>query len=185
MPEPQLAPAQIIGGAIGGPGLAGVSVYDAAGNQRVVLGQISSTPDYGLKVVSADGTTVIIDGTSDMFRIAATGSSTLAGVDGSGAAGGTASNVITLSTGLTFAPATMIFYSLTGSSAGQIPTPYYIWDSSNGFAGSGLVTDDFHGQAAVVNTNQTQVSLFWGTRLNRSGATSRIFRYYVLEQVGI
>jgi len=69
-------PAQSIRGAIGGPDIPGVSVIDAAGVQRVVLGAIGGG-DYGLRVTSADGTTVILDGTSNMFKIAAQGTTSL------------------------------------------------------------------------------------------------------------
>jgi hypothetical protein len=56
-------------------GTYGLTVGDAAGVTRVQLGQIGTAfgQNYGLKVVSADGATVIIDGTSDIFKIAASG----------------------------------------------------------------------------------------------------------------
>lgn len=47
-------------------------ISDSLGNARVILGKLPSG-DYGLKVIGADGSTVIIDGTSDMFKIVATG----------------------------------------------------------------------------------------------------------------
>ena len=76
----QATPGQTIAGDVGGPDLVGVSVSDATGAQRVLLGMIGTpaSPDYGLKVISADGTTVVIDGTSDMFKIMATGTQTQA-----------------------------------------------------------------------------------------------------------
>jgi len=49
-------------------------------NVRVQLGDISAAKDgssYGLKVISSDGSTTIIDGTSDMFRISSTGTLSL------------------------------------------------------------------------------------------------------------
>ena len=65
---------------------AGVEVTDGT-QVRATLGIINSTTgadgavnpiDYGLKVVSSDGVTVIIDGTSDIFKIAGTGTMTQA-----------------------------------------------------------------------------------------------------------
>src|SRR5438128_7085956 len=53
-----------------------VKVIDAAGNIRVYLGNIPGG-DYGLQVVSSDGATVIIDGTSDIFKIVATGTTSV------------------------------------------------------------------------------------------------------------
>jgi hypothetical protein len=44
--------------------------------ERVRVGKLPSG-DYGLRVVSADGATVIIDGTSNMFKISATGTLTI------------------------------------------------------------------------------------------------------------
>jgi len=58
------------------PGAALV-VKDTTGVERVTLGKIGAS-DYGLKVVSSDGATVIIDGTSNMFKILATGTQTVA-----------------------------------------------------------------------------------------------------------
>jgi hypothetical protein len=49
----------------------GLEVSDGT-NKRVTVGNIGSS--YGLKVIAADGTTVIIDGSSNMFKIVASGS---------------------------------------------------------------------------------------------------------------
>jgi hypothetical protein len=49
----------------------GIRVEDGASVERVALGRLSSST-YGLRVTNPAGS-VIIDGTSDMFRIAATG----------------------------------------------------------------------------------------------------------------
>jgi hypothetical protein len=76
------APAgQLVYGQLGGDSRVyvvsdGIHVSDAAGVDRVQLGNISGG-DYGLRVVSADGSTVIIDGTSDMYRILASGTVSL------------------------------------------------------------------------------------------------------------
>jgi hypothetical protein len=57
----------------------GVKVNDGV-DDRVILGAIGGG-DYGLKVVSSDGTTVIIDGTSNVFKILVTGTRSLAVAD--------------------------------------------------------------------------------------------------------
>lgn len=65
----------------------GLEVTDGT-NSRVQMGDISANKDgssYGLKVISSDGTTVIIDGTSDMFKIIASG--TLSKTVATGASG--------------------------------------------------------------------------------------------------
>jgi hypothetical protein len=50
----------------------GLEVTDGI-RSRVQIGHLVATGDFGIRVVSSDGTTVIIDGTSDMFRISVTG----------------------------------------------------------------------------------------------------------------
>ena len=56
-------------------GTAGIGVADASGVTRVQVGMIGTytAQTYGIKVVSSDGSTVIIDGTSNMFKIATSG----------------------------------------------------------------------------------------------------------------
>jgi len=58
----------------------GIQVVDTRGAIRVYLGNIPNG-DYGLQVVSADGSTVIIDGTSNMFKIVASGSVSITQAD--------------------------------------------------------------------------------------------------------
>lgn len=62
-----------------------VRVEDANGVERVLLGNLGTddAPDYGLRVKSSDGTTVIIDGTSDIFKIAESGTLSLSVVNNS------------------------------------------------------------------------------------------------------
>lgn len=55
----------------------GLEVTDGT-SSRVQLGLLPSGT-YGLRVVSSDGVTVIVDGTSDMFKIVAVGTITSAG----------------------------------------------------------------------------------------------------------
>ena len=54
----------------------GLEVTDGT-SSRAQLGKLPGGT-YGLRVVSSDGSTVIIDGTSDMFKIAASGTLTAA-----------------------------------------------------------------------------------------------------------
>jgi hypothetical protein len=53
----------------------GIRVRDEADVERVLLGRLAEEGknNYGLKVVGPDGATVIIDGTSNMFKILASG----------------------------------------------------------------------------------------------------------------
>ncbi|HEX8977907.1 MAG TPA: hypothetical protein VF781_15485 [Solirubrobacteraceae bacterium] len=67
----------------------GVEVTDGT-NVRVQLGILPSGT-YGLRVISADGTSVIIDGTSDIWKVGATGTLSIASP---GPANGTASTAL-------------------------------------------------------------------------------------------
>ena len=68
-------PAGMISSPAGGQG---ISVADGNGITRVTLGKISPDPDpdYGLQVIGPGGQTTIIDDTSDVFKIVATGTMT-------------------------------------------------------------------------------------------------------------
>ena len=82
---------------------------------RVQMGKLPSG-DYGLRVVSSDGTTVIIDGTSDMFRISANG--TITNTVGTGAPGSNWTNVTLTGLGaLATTPAHLSFVSTSNASS--------------------------------------------------------------------
>lgn len=71
----QISPARISDGLSAVPGGSNgqaLQISDATGVVRVQLGALPSG-GYGLRVTSADGVTVIIDGTSDVFKILASG----------------------------------------------------------------------------------------------------------------
>ena len=115
----------------------GVEVTDGS-NVRAQLGKLAAG-SYGLKVISAGGSTTIIDGTSDVFKIAASG--TLSET----AASHTDPAVSVALTGLgTFSstPGHLSFASDTSSTSSQrqigasfyleYPSPMYIAGSSGG-----------------------------------------------------
>jgi hypothetical protein len=87
----------------------GIKVNDGT-YDRVILGAIGGG-DYGLKVVSSDGSTVIVDGKSDMFKIGATGTQTRA----SNATPNYISTTIGAITGLSTSP--MVFYTVADASS--------------------------------------------------------------------
>lgn len=156
----------------------GVVVTDLAGTRRVLVGQL--TPEsgtapatYGLRVVSSDGTTVIIDGTSDMFRIAATGTTTITGPT----AGGTTNTNVDFATGFTYPPAYLCFCEITVATSNQIPL--IVWDLA-----TGTLSQEIYAKTAVFNTNQTRLSITWRATTNQSASTFTV-RYYILEQVGL
>lgn len=126
-------------------------------------------PNYGLKVIS-DGGTVIIDGNSNMFKIAATGTRTLTGCNGS-AAFCQASTNVDLLTELTVKPAHLMF--VEDSLAYSLENLTFFSD--------GTFVDQKYGVTSVVNTNQTRVTIVWNTRTDRSAVTNT-FRYFVLKE---
>ena len=81
---------------------------------RVQMGKLPSG-DYGLRVLSNDGTTVIIDGTSEMFRIVADGT-----LETTATAGSVADNAVTLTAlgAQSVQLATLGFVGDSGSSGG-------------------------------------------------------------------
>lgn len=140
----------------------------SGGVERVRVGAIGGG-DYGLKVVNA-GATVIIDGTSNMFKIAATG--TLTPPDISAGPAETSTNV-TLSTGLTSTPAYLGF--LNYGDGRTLP-----YETSN-WLGDGVMIDFYAMMITVVNTNQTKVTAEMKTR--RAGGLSGIpYRYFVFRE---
>lgn len=90
-----------------------LSIFDSAGVERVTLGSIGGG-DYGLKVTAADGVTVVVDGTSEMFRIAASGTLTRAFAAAPSASTSTAT--IGAITGLTVSPA--MLWEVTDDNSG-------------------------------------------------------------------
>jgi len=156
----------------------GVEVSDGT-NVRVTLGQISATPTYGLKVVSSDGTTVIIDGTSDMFKISASGTVQTAAF----VRPGTTQASVTLLLGMTYAPS-FIYLDQYSTGIGARSGIYFTWDSVMGSATQGQVTASYSLDVQTVSTNQTFVQatttaagIFAGTEV------ARTYRYFILTEV--
>lgn len=121
----------------------------------------------GAIVVKNAGATVIIDGTSNMFKIAATGTMNYPYTD---AGTPNASATVTVATGLTYAPA---FLGFVQSGSYAYPSPL---DNGVGVMWEPIVR--------VVNTNETEVS----HRVhNSSGSPVAAFagRYYLLKEAAL
>jgi hypothetical protein len=121
------------GGLISSPDIGrGISVADSVGTERVRLGQITApsednpTGDYGLKVVSSDGATVVIDGTSNMFKIAASGTLAITPP----AAGAATQASVTLSTGFAYGPTLLGFLEIAGTAWTDILPWIFINDAT-------------------------------------------------------
>jgi hypothetical protein len=154
----------------------GLVVQDANGVVRVTVGEISQNPpDYGLQVTGPQGGPgVILDGTSDMFRIAATGTVSLAiPANGSNAT----STVLSGLGSFTTPPAHSAF--LTDSALG--PARYAgIWIYLN-LTG----TDVEHWGYFATDLVGGQCRINWFGVDNAGAAWTLSGRYYVIEEVTI
>jgi hypothetical protein len=153
-----------------------ISIEDDAGIVRVLLGDISAAGDdssFGLQVVSSDGTTVIIDGTSDMFKIAATGTLSTPAATGPGFSRAQ----VDLATGLTYNPMGIAY---VGVSLSQ-PCLAMVWDSA-----TGLISDTYELlDLQVVSGNQTRVRVQTTTSRTGAGFLDYTYRYYVLQETAV
>jgi hypothetical protein len=130
-PAGQVAYGQLGGGSNAYVDGQGIHVTDGT-NVRVSVGDISAGGDgssFGLKVVSQDGVTVIIDGTSLMFKVASSGTQS------AGGAGGAEHVSDTTLTGLgtmSITPAHQSYVSDTSGNTGYKagPTDLYGWDNA-------------------------------------------------------
>jgi hypothetical protein len=152
-------------------------IVDGSGITRVVLGALGGG-DYGLRVTAADGSTVIIDGTSDMFRIVATGTDTITGCNGGGVAC-TATKVLDINTGLTYSPSHLDFLGAVAGRAETLPRTVI-----NNTAGGGTVLDHIRVFMEWIAGDHTQITLSWETGVNRS-ANTYSWRYYILTQASV
>lgn len=145
---------------------------------RVQLGNIPSG-DYGLRVVSADGSTVIIDGTSDMFRIAATGTLSVAmpAVDGSSSATVT---VTALGSSYTTPPA---YIASTTLDTGSL-TMFRAVDHAMGVNSVSGAVVYIASTTVYVVSGQVVVALNCLSPETALGTTGGC-RYYILQQVAI
>ena len=170
----------------------GLNVTDTSGTVRVYMGNIPNG-DWGLQVVTAGGGFVIIDGTSDMFRIAATGTMSLATVNGDR----NVNTSVTL-TGLGALSTTPVGLHQAGSSNAttgdrwggtpvDLAVPGTAWAATSS---GGATTNAFlslNWIASMRNTldgsNQCVVVM---ASSNQSGASHTVFgRYYVMAQTAI
>lgn len=142
------------------------------------------TVTNGAISVTNAGATVIIDGTSNMFKIIATGEFTVPGVDGSGSGGGVSEETVVLGLGINYIPAYLGFTEvfISPDNAGRT-LPRVVFDNSNGFADSGLVIDVIHMHVVDdASSSDTFVVGTLETRLDRS-AGDVVVAYYVLKEV--
>lgn len=171
----------------------GVEVTDGS-HSRVQLGLLP-TGHYGLRVIAADGSTVIVDGSSSMFLISATGTQTVSVTSGTAA-----NTTVTLSAlGNQSNALAILGMPNTGGSTNAVGAGYYRWpddatarihfvaSSSGGSPTAGWVRPDFEGwmssELAGAAPNLPVVRLAGTSQF--AGNTSVTGRYYVLAQAAL
>ncbi len=144
----------------------------------VVVNRDGITITEGGITVTNEDAVVIIDGTSNMFKIAATG--TVSTSSFTKTTGASSTGTVDVLTGFTYRPAFLAFFQFGG---GAYPTPYYVL---NHIAGGGTVLDAYESWVQVVNTDQTRVSFKIQTSRN-DGTTMPVFTlaYYLLKEAAI
>jgi hypothetical protein len=156
-------------------------IIQSAGDVVIDTNGIAIT--NGKLVVTNPSATVIIDGTSDIFKIIATGTLVVSGVNGSGPFGGMGTTGVNLATGLTYRPQVIGMFDDTTRYPGEailMPVPNANMD--NGAVGSGEWVDNDLLTSKVYLTNLTQIRERWETRYDRSGSSST-YRYYLLLEI--
>lgn len=143
----------------------------------VVISASGVTITNGKLVVSNAAATVIIDGTSDMFKIAATGTHSTSPFTSPLNPGSIVET--TLSTGFTYVPSGLQ-YAIFSSATHAYPIPHLTVGVSGG-----VVLDWFDGRTELFNTNQTKVNSSVSSSRSTTAVPGYVFRYYVLQQVAI
>lgn len=150
---------------------------------EVAIDSTGVTITNGKLTVSNPGATVIIDGTSNMFKILATGTMSIA--NGPNGSGGTTEIItsVTLALGLAYVPAFLGFLESAINTA--IVGNWMDWVRTTGFTDSYGVWEQM---ACYVNRNGTDtkpVALWRVSDLYNQSAKSAVFRYYVLKEASI
>lgn len=162
----------------------GLEVTDGT-SVRVTLGVITSTTDatgavvptdYGIKIIAADGTTQIIDGVSDVFRIIASGNLTVAAA----AAPSTVTATATYSAvvlGLPYAVTPAMHFTVSSATSERYIGSFYSMNAS------GTCDWAVIGSSSLV-TGTLTITLTIRSILTNPGGTYTM-QYYVLAQAGI
>jgi len=157
---------------------------------RVQLGKLPSG-DYGLRVVSSDGSTVIIDGTSNMFKIAANGTLSLTQADET--EGETSVTLPGLGAQAT-TPGHISFFSdgnantdrrFLGAFWPAAQEDSWVAAILNGSAVRRAVTLNVAGVAWTTLDASNLVQVFLRLANHTSGSTTIYHRYYVLQESSI
>lgn len=158
----------------------GITAETADGTIRAVLGQIGTPalPDYGLKVVSPGSINTIIDGVSDVFKVAATGTLSVNWPPGANSSATVSVTLTALGSGFSKPPA------LLSNSYGSFGTERYagffpvVIPGSNVWGADSQVTIKLVGGVPVV----TLYADNYGASMS---AYTAFCRFWVLIEVGV
>lgn len=142
---------------------------------RVQLGKLPSG-DYGLRVVASDGATVIIDGTSNMFKIIASGGLGITGCNGTGTVC-TSQASVSIATGLSVEPAHHMHVE-QGGLAYNIP---FNNATTGGGATNSLLITGYTDQSGTLTT----VGISLASANQNTSGTTYVCRYYLFQEVAI
>ena len=155
----------------------GIEITDGT-NVRATLGLLTpGTSNYGLRVISSNGTTVIVDGSSDVFKIAATGTMTTPNVGGTPAKG---ILTVTLTTNMSYLPATLFFVLSSDATANTSELcPNQI------ISNAGAIVFEYEGWVGLPASGTTTTRLVAQTFATTAGGggTAATYRYYLLQEI--
>ncbi|MCA1570850.1 MAG: hypothetical protein LC798_11135 [Chloroflexi bacterium] len=151
-------------------------LYNVPG--EVIVDENGVTIVNGALTVKNPGGTVIIDGTSDHFRIVATGTISCTGPNGATAAWVRTITAVTVNTGLSYPPMVMTHMEMSASVVFQLP---YTAFANDPVASYGTTIEDMRHRVGVITGTQTNIQIWWTAWLDQSAIT-RSVRYYILEQ---
>lgn len=179
------------GGHVTMDGANGITINDGT-HDRAILGAIGGG-DYGLKVISNDGSTVIIDGTSDVFRIAYSGTQSIAVADGG--SGTFVNTTVTAYGTLATTPAYLGYTSQDNTSIANRFLSVFIYNATvNAYTAStsgGAVNQRTIGIQTMLATNHIHLSasnypIVTTSGWNFSGSSQTMYtRFYILEETAI
>lgn len=149
-----------------------ITAEDASGVVRGVIGQIgtAANPDYGIKILAPGGAATIVDGTSDVFTIVASGTMTTPLFSGAGVR----TAVVSVGTGITYAP-TFYAWAQRTSGVGSVNVPSITWNPATGLLIESLTVD-----LVTVGAAQTLTA---STTSSAATEVARVYRWFILKQV--
>jgi hypothetical protein len=165
---------QLVAGNLGGESNVyvaseGVQVTDTDDRIRVYLGKLPSG-GYGLQVVNGADVT-IIDGTSDIFSIVASGTTNSVSFSNPANPGSTVT--VTVATGFTFQPVHHVWVQAAQAHA----TPIQVLDNS------GTALDWFRAYVDAVAPDATSINVAVASSRPSGTTNAYTFAWYILRQI--